>query len=102
MRVLVDTNILISAILFPDTKVAQTLLYITKHHDVVLCDHNICEFREVIKRKKPDKLPDAEAFLEEFPYELVMASPCTQTMIRDAKDQPILNAAISATGNALL
>ena len=32
MRILVDTNILISAILFPKSQVAQTLLYITEHH----------------------------------------------------------------------
>lgn len=51
MRILVDTNILISAIFFPGSRVAQTLLYITEHHDMVLCDTNIYELREVIGRK---------------------------------------------------
>jgi len=58
MRILIDTNILISAVLFPNSNVANALLYIIEHHDVVLCDINIYELREVLSRKKPDKLPD--------------------------------------------
>lgn len=41
MRILIDTNILISAVLFPNSNVANALLYIIEHHDVVLCDINI-------------------------------------------------------------
>lgn len=102
MRILIDTNILLSAILFPQSKVAQTFLYITEHHDVVLCDRNIYELREVLKRKKPGKLPVAEAFLEEFSYELIPAVFLTEKQIRDKKDQPILNAAIVADVDIIL
>ena len=59
MRILVDTNILISTVLFPNSKVAKALLYITQHHDRVLCDRNLMELREVLKRKAPQCLPDA-------------------------------------------
>ncbi len=38
MRILADTNILISAILFPESLVAKTLLYITDNHSIVFCD----------------------------------------------------------------
>ena len=51
MRILIDTNILISAIVFPNSKVAKTLIYITQYHNVVLCDKNISELREVLSRK---------------------------------------------------
>ncbi|HHX36930.1 MAG TPA: putative toxin-antitoxin system toxin component, PIN family [Clostridiaceae bacterium] len=102
MRILVDTNILISAILFPYTKVAQTLLYVTEHHDVVLCDRNIYELREVLNRKRPDKLPDAEVFLAELSYELIPAVYHAEKLIRDVKDQPILNAAIIANVDIIL
>lgn len=102
MRILVDTNILISAILFPKSQVAQTLLYITEHHDMVLCDTNIYEFREVIGRKKPEKLPDAEVLLAELSYELIPAAYHAEKLIRDAKDQPILNAAIIADVDVIL
>lgn len=71
MKILVDTNILISAALFPGSKVAQTLIYVAGNHDMVLCDQNIKELREVLSRKKPDKLPDAEVLLAELSYELI-------------------------------
>mgnify|MGYP000846013651 CR=1 FL=1 len=102
MRVLVDTNILISTILFPHTKVAKALLYITEHHDVVLCDRNIYELREVLNRKKPDKLPDVEVFLAELSYELIPAAYHAEKLIRDVKDQPILNAAIISNVDIIL
>lgn len=94
MRVLVDTNILISAVFFPNSKVAKTLIYVAGNHDMVLCDQNIKEFREVLIRKKPEKLPDAEVLLAELSYELIPAAYHAEKLIRDVKDQPILNAAI--------
>ncbi|MCM1058013.1 MAG: putative toxin-antitoxin system toxin component, PIN family [Firmicutes bacterium] len=102
MRILVDTNILISAILFPKSRVAKALLYITEKHSMFLCDQNIAEFREVLQRKRPDKLPDAEAFLAEMSYELIPAAYYAEKLIRDAKDQPILNAAIISNIDVIL
>lgn len=102
MRILIDTNILISAILFPKSLVAKTLLYITDNHSIVFCDQNIVELREVLRRKKPDKLPDAEVLLAELSYELIPAAYYTEKLIRDAKDQPILNAAIIADVDIIL
>jgi len=60
MRILVDTNILISAILFPRSRVA------------------------------------------EMSYELVPAAYHAEKLIRDVKDQPILNAAIISNVDIIL
>lgn len=94
MKILVDTNILISAVLFPRSKPAKALIYTAENHDMILCDQNLTEFREVLNRKVPQSLPDAEVLLTELSYELIPATPYAQKLIRDAKDQPILNAAI--------
>lgn len=102
MRILVDTNILISTMLFPNSLVAQVLLYITENHNMVLCDQNISELREVLRRKKPDKLADAEVLLAEMAYELIPAAYHAEKLIRDAKDQPILNAAMIANVDIIL
>ena len=59
-----------------------------------LCDQNITELREVVKRKKPDKLPDIDILLSELSYTLIPAVHSRLFTIRDVKDQPILNAAI--------
>ncbi len=61
---------------------------------MVLCDRNIFELRDILKRKAPKCLPDAEVLLAEMSYELIPAVDHAEKLIRDAKDQPILNAAI--------
>jgi predicted nuclease of predicted toxin-antitoxin system len=61
---------------------------------MVLCDRNIAEIRDILQRKAPKYLPDAEVLLAEMSYELIPAVDHAEKLIRDAKDQPILNAAI--------
>ena len=102
MRILVDTNILISALLFPRSKPAKALLYAAEHHEIVLCDRNLYELRDVLNRKAPNALPDAEVLLAELSYELIPAAYHAEKLIRDAKDQPILNAAIVADVDIIL
>lgn len=94
MRVLVDTNILFSAILFPDSRPAQALHKVVNEYEMVLCEQNLSELREIIKRKAPSYLPDMEVLLMELAYELIPVSYHAEKLIRDPKDQPILNAAI--------
>ncbi|MDR2163737.1 MAG: putative toxin-antitoxin system toxin component, PIN family [Clostridiales Family XIII bacterium] len=94
MRILIDTNILLSAMWFKNSRVAKTLLYVADNHELVLCDRNVTEMRDVIKRKTPNILADAEVFLSELSYELILSVENAEKLIRDPKDQPILNAAI--------
>ena len=102
MKILVDTNILISALLFPKSKPAKALIYVSEEHEMVLCDQNLNEFREVLRRKAPRVLPDAQVLLNELSYELIPAAYNAEKLIRDAKDQPILNAAIVADVDVIL
>ena len=102
MRVLVDTNILFSALLFPNSKPAQALLYLADHHEIVLCDRNLAELRDILERKAPRYLPDAEVLLAELSYELIPAVDHAEKLIRDAKDQPILNAAVVSDVDVIL
>ena len=57
----------------PRSKPAQALLYVADNHEIVLCDRNIMELRDILKRKAPKFLPDAEALLAEMSYELIPA-----------------------------
>lgn len=102
MRILVDTNILFSALLFPRSKPARALLYIADNHYIVLCERNIAELRDILKRKAPKFLPDAEVLLAEMSYELIPAVEHVERLIRDANDQPILNAAITSNVDIIL
>lgn len=102
MRILIDTNILFSALLFPKSKPSQALLHIADHHEIILCDRNITELRDILNRKAPQLLPDAEVLLAEMSYELIPAVDHAEKLIRDAKDQPILNAAIISDVDVIL
>jgi predicted nucleic acid-binding protein len=69
---------------------------------MVLCDRNLYELRDVLKRKAPNALPDAEVLLAELSYELIPATYNAQKLIRDVKDQPILDAAIISDVDIIL
>lgn len=70
--------------------------------EIVLCDRNITELRDILKQKAPKFLPDAEVLLAEMSYELIPAVDHAEKLIRDAKDQPILNAAIVSDVDIIL
>ena len=54
MKVMADTNIIISTLLFPESLPAKILLHIASSHHLVLCDHIVTEIRDVVSRKRPD------------------------------------------------
>lgn len=102
MRILIDTNILFSALLFPGSNPSKALLHAAQQHELVLCDQNIAELRDILSRKAPQYLPAAEALLAEMSYELIPALHHGTVSIRDAHDQAILNAAILSNVDIIL
>ena len=66
MRILIDTNILFSTLLFPKSKPAYALLYAANHHQIVLTDRNIFELREIIRRKSRIFFRPQKPFLLSF------------------------------------
>ena len=53
MRVMIDTNILISAFVFRSKKMYSVIDYIVSHHELVLPSYVVDELRDVINRKFP-------------------------------------------------
>lgn len=102
MRILIDTNILFSALVFPGSKPAEALLCAVLHHDIVFCQQNIDELLSILERKAPKHLPAAERLLARLPYELLPTADDAGTPMRDATDQPLLNAAIRADVDVIL
>ncbi|MDR0859010.1 MAG: putative toxin-antitoxin system toxin component, PIN family [Oscillospiraceae bacterium] len=94
MKILVDTNILISALLYPNSVPSQALLRIAGSHELILSDYNIAELRRVARDKFEKKQPDIDVLLASLPYTLISAPLSPQKLISDPKDAPILNAAI--------
>jgi putative PIN family toxin of toxin-antitoxin system len=106
LKFLVDTNVLISAALFPSGKVSKVMSYILETHDLVLCSFSIEEARTVFDRKFSEKRSALDRFLNgiEFTHFQTPATidPSIFPIIRDPKDTPILASAILAGSDILL
>lgn len=98
MRVMIDTNILIAAILFPNSLPAKALEKASLNHTVTLSSYGIDEIHIVFQRKFKDKCLILEKFLSKFSFELVYTPLNIEEgnfpEIRDIKDLPILASAI--------
>lgn len=100
-RVLVDTNVIVSALLFPNSVPAEALSHVLLHQHLVLADQVLEELHQVIARKRPDLLPALDALLAGIPFET--ASPAPSAMkIADIDDQLILDAAVAADVDVIL
>jgi putative PIN family toxin of toxin-antitoxin system len=104
MRILTDTNIIVSAILFPNSVVARVWSYILEQHHVLISSYSLDELETVFQRKFPDNMDALHAFLAHLSCEIVEAEqPATGIPpIRDEADLPILMAAITANADILL
>ena len=64
MKIMIDTNILISAALFPGGKAAQAFYKaISFPYEPVVCDYIIEELKRKFEEKFPDKASDLDVFL---------------------------------------
>lgn len=95
---MLDTNILISIIIFNSKKLKNILIHICDKHTLVLSSYIIKELEDVIDRKFSNKKNSLEKFLFKLPYELeyipnIILNENTLNM-RDSNDIPILYSAI--------
>jgi putative PIN family toxin of toxin-antitoxin system len=93
MRIMIDTNIIVSAVYNPQSKPAKVLHHVCENHVLVLCDYIVAECYDVIKRKFPQHIVVLDKLLASLGYDLVSA-PRAGLIMSDPKDSPILNAAI--------
>jgi len=102
MKILVDTNVLFSALLYPQGTTGRVLIYVSENCELVLSDYNISELREIVERKAPHKMMDIDVLLAKLAHELVMAPISPEKKISDPKDAPVLNAAIIADVDVII
>ena len=100
MRIMFDTNILISAGVFAGKRLTKLAVQISDEHTVVLSSRIVDELWAVIKQKFPERAPILEAFLKHLSFEMAYTpkeiDPDIFPKIRDPKDYPILASAIIA------
>ena len=105
MLIMLDSNVLISAFLFPSSNMQKMIDRIAEQHQIVLCSHIIDELHRVINRKFPHRIDELEGFLCKLPYELVYTprnGVKLDIQIRNPDDYPVLASAILADVDILI
>jgi len=78
MRIMIDTNVLISAILKQGAVPDIVLHDVCENHELILCDHIISESYDVAKRRFPSKIDALDDLFAKLRYELVPAPSCAE------------------------
>ena len=97
MRIMLDTNILISLLFFPNQRMNSMMQYIFKNHKLVLSSFVVDELKAVASRKFPNKVKAIDNLLRQISFELVYTPTEIEENlfeIRDIKDYPVLYTAI--------
>lgn len=94
---MLDTNVLISALLFPGISMNAMMNCIFTQHQLVLSSYVVEELKSVIRRKFPQKERAVDKLLMMMSFEYVYTPKEIESGlfdIRDVKDYPVLYTAI--------
>ena len=69
MRVFVDTNVVISAMLFPNGKVAKVFSHLLEKHTLIISSYTKDECKEVFEKKFPEKIEQLDIFFNSINFE---------------------------------
>ena len=106
MRVMVDTNIIISAALFPDRRIAAMLKEIMWRYELCICTFSLDELFIVVNRKFQHKKDEIDEFFRQLSYSLAYTPASFRKeefpAIRDENDYPVLVSAIDEDVDVLI
>ena len=97
MKVMLDTNILISAFVFKSKKMNELIYKLSKEHEIIICSYTVQELKELIDTKFKVSQKDLDEFLKIFPFNLVYSPTSVDNKlfnIRDKDNYIILHTAI--------
>lgn len=97
IRVMLDTNVLLSALLFPSLRMNTLIERIITKYQLVLSSFVVEELMNVISLKFPGKETVVDFLLQQLPYEYVVTPQYPEPglfSIRDETDYPVLYSAI--------
>lgn len=104
MRIMVDSNIVISALLFPNGRISALMREVLLKHTICMASFSLDEIEKVIRRKFLAELEIFDTFLNEMPYEILRTPDKLSDTpeIRDYNDRPILATALLGDVDILL
>ena len=108
MRVFIDTNVFISAILNPKGVPFQAYLKaVSFPNHALICAQNVEELKRIFNKKFPKRIDALNRFLSVALLSIEIVQVPTgkndsESLIRDVADRPILRAAINANADIIL
>lgn len=101
MNILIDTNILVSAMLFPGSVPDKAYnKAVREPYNAFICDQNIRELKEVFERKFPSRLETLRIFINTVLIGVSLIkipdkADETEMIVRDDTDRPLMRAALA-------
>lgn len=106
MRIALDTNLYVSALLNVESVPAQVFLHVIHHHQLLLSEALLDELYNVLQRAKFRpyfSTEEAAVFLQRVQESGAVIQPtATITACRDAKDNHLLELAVSGNADYLI
>ena len=106
MRIMIDTNVLISMIFFPGKQMNELKKIICEQHSILLCSYVADELLKVTERKFMSKAKDLDDFLKSLPFHMVYTPKFIDAnnfpKVRDEMDAPILATAMLEDADILI
>jgi putative PIN family toxin of toxin-antitoxin system len=102
---MVDANIIISAILFPNSIVAKAFNHLIENYNLVLSKYTIYEIEDVFNEKFSHRIMEMKEFMQKAPFELFENKKTENRNypnIRDINDLPVLINAIDSKVDLLI
>lgn len=106
MRIMLDTNVLISGFAFRSRTIMEMTRWISEKHQLILSTYVIDELKEVVMRKAPKLQEALDAFILRLPFEMCYTPERIPEElpfeIRDPDDVAVLYSAIVAEADVLI
>jgi predicted nucleic acid-binding protein len=105
MRIMLDTNVLLSAAFFPNKRTESIIESISTRHELVLPDVGTKELLAVAAYPEFDRVPAMKRFIRNISFtkfRTPKVKPISGLEIRDENDYPILFAAVKSGVNILI
>ena len=103
---MLDTNVIISILVFDSKKLKKMLKIITDNYKLILSSYVLYELDEVVKRKFKNKKYDLDEFLYNIPFDIYYTPETIINKnfmgIRDIKDAPVLYSSIMSDVDILI
>ncbi len=102
MRILIDTNVLISAFVFAGKAGALLERLFEGSYDLLVSEYVDAEFKSKLEQKWPEKADAVYKLYRQLPFTFCKSSPKMHGSLRDKKDIPVLSDALYHNADVIL